>query len=338
LDAVDSYCRFSKLIEDEIGLRGMDIPLQGLARCQTFRGGETKLQTAVEEALCQKATAWLVELAGTRLGGFWSGQDPLTKTRWEVILAAGRVLLEAARINNALKGKQWSAESLVARYAYAEADAELWCALDTAQHHLERDFHRFELDPQQHKMLLQLVAQARQRYATMSGGLASRFVHAYAEAKFELPSLTLRTDIFRTAVATAGAGSAHLLVDALRYEMAQELITGLDVEWAAELAPALATPPTITEIGMAALLPGAERSVTITASGSRKLTPVIDGKALRTRQDRVTYFEQTMAGKSVTVKLEQLAPLTSNHPPSLLGNLHAATAKNRSCTSLGTVL
>src|SRR5690606_25273904 len=126
------------------------------------------------------ATDRLVELASQRLGGFWSLHDPVVKTRWEVILSAGRVLLEAARISNALKGKQWSAEFLVARYAYGEAGEGPWCALDTAQRHLERDFHRFELEPQQHKSLLQLVAHARQQYAQTSNSLASRFVQAYA--------------------------------------------------------------------------------------------------------------------------------------------------------------
>lgn len=314
LDTAESYLLFSSKVAAEIGLGGMDIPLKSLARCHTFKAAEAKLQTAVEETLRQRATGRLVELASTRLASFWSRHDPVVKTRWEVILSAGRVLLEAARISNALKGKQWSAEFLVARYAYGEAEDEPWCGLDTAQRHLERDFHRFELDPQQHKTLLQLVSQARQRYAQTSNSLASRFVQAYADAKFELPPLMAQADIYHTTIAAEDGGrSAYLLVDALRYEMARELVTVLDKEWNAELAPAIATPPTITEIGMAALMPGAEKGVTIMASGSGKLTPIIEGKALRSRQERVAHFEQTATGKVVTAKLEQLAPLTSNH-------------------------
>lgn len=314
LDGAESYLHFSSKVASEIGLGSIDIPLKGVARCQTFRTTETKLQTALEEALCQRATGQLVELIETRLGGFWSHQDPLVKTRWEVTLSAGRVLLEAARISSALKEKQWSAESLVARYVYGEANQQPWCALDTAQRHMERDFHRFELDPNQHKTLLHLVAQARQHYAHLSGNLAARFVQAYTDAKFEIASLMLQADIFHaTMTATGGSGrTAYMLVDALRYEMARELVTVLDKEWDVELTPALATPPTITEIGMAALMPGAEKGVTIRASASSKLTPFIEGKALRSRKDRVAHFEQVTTGKSVTVKLEQLAPLTSN--------------------------
>src|SRR5690606_32487110 len=153
-----------------------------------FAAAETRLQEAVERGLVQKVTAGLVELTKTRLGGFWSGQEPGIKTRWEVVHAAGRVLLAAAHIDSALKGKQWPAEALVARYAYGDEANEPWCLLDTAQRHLERDFHRFELDPQLHGSLLQLVSHARQQYTETTGTLTGRFIRAYQEAKFELPS------------------------------------------------------------------------------------------------------------------------------------------------------
>lgn len=314
LDCAESYCLLSASVARDIGVENMTIPLNALARCQTFRAAEVLLQTAIEEALRKKPTGRLVEFVSSRLEGFWSGQDPLLKTRWEVILAAGRVLLATAGIDNALKAKGWSAESLVARYAFGEADEEPWCGLDLAQRHLERDFHRFELDPQQHKSLLQLVSQARRRYADTSSTLASHFCRAYAEAKFELAQLIHQTDIFSGAAASAADDSrwAYILVDALRYEMARELVGVLDSEWDAQLVPALAVPPTITEVGMAALMPGADRGMTI-ATLAGKLTPLVDGQALRTRQDRVTHFEKAAAAKSVTVKLEQLAPLTSRH-------------------------
>lgn len=311
LDGAESYRRLSRQVEHDVNPAAGNIPLDGLARTETFRSAEIRLQTAVEQALRHKPTAPLVDdLAEKRLSGFWSNQDPLVKTRWEVIVAAGRVLLRANRIDAALKGKPWPAETLVARYAYGETGEEPWCLLDTAQRHLERDFNRFELDPHQHETLQQLVSQARQRYAATAGVLADRFLRAYADARFESGALLPQTDIYhQTLAANKTARVAYVLVDALRYEMALELRDILESEWPVELIPALATPPTITEIGMAALMPGAEKGITITADKG-KPTPLIDGKPLVTRQDRVTYFEGLAGGKSVTAKLEQLAPLT----------------------------
>jgi hypothetical protein len=57
----------------------------------------------------------------------------------------------------------------------------------------------------------------------------------------------------------------YIWVDALRYEMARELVQTLGAERDITLTPALAAVPTITEIGMAALLPGAQHATLVTA-------------------------------------------------------------------------
>ena len=52
--------------------------------------------------------------------------------------------------------------------------------------------------------------------------------------------------------------TAYVWVDALRFEMARELIEVLKEDFDLSLQPAIATMPTITEIGMASLLPKAK--------------------------------------------------------------------------------
>ena len=322
-DLSDSYVSWANQVQTEIGLSWLDVGLNALSRVETFRTGEVHLQQMVETALAQHTHAPLVNLAQQRLGGFWSAHSPEVKTRWQVIIAAGRVLLEAARVEKALKGKSWSASALLSRYAAAVSPADEsageddrpWCDLDTAQRHLERDFHGFEVDPQRHESLIQLVSLARQHYAAVADRLAELFTHAYAEAHFELPGIRQQADIYHQAVAPAAQQGpvAYILVDALRFEMARDLLPLLDEAWVHELNPALATPPTITDIGMAALLPGAENGLTVTLAGNNKLAPVIAGQTLKTRQERLDHFVKAVAqGKEgiVTARLEQLAPLS----------------------------
>lgn len=311
-DLAESYVHWAKRVQTEIGLGALDLGLDALARTETFAAGEVQLQGAVETALTQQALSRLVELAEARLGGFWSAQKPEIKTRWEVIADAGRVLAEAARVENALKGKAWSAAALLSHYAYGD---EPWCDLDTAQRHLERDFHRFDLDTQQHEALLQLVAWARQRYAAVSNELAERFTRAYADERFELPGVLLQADVYREIVAPAAKGErvAYILVDALRFEMARELLTVLEPEWTNDLTLALATPPTVTEIGMAALLPGAEKGLAVVPAEGNKLAAVVAGQTLRTRPERLAYFEKAVEGDVAVARLDQLAPLSDVH-------------------------
>jgi hypothetical protein len=314
LDLNQSYVHWADKIQAEIGLTSMTIPLAALARSQTFAAAEVMLQTAVEEALRQTPSAKLVTLAQQRLAGFWASQEPAIKLRWQIISNAGQVLAEAARVEAALKGKQWTAEALLARYAFGDERSQPWCLLDSAQRHLERDYHRFDVDYRRHDSLVQLVASARQQYAAAAGELAEQFTRSYEAQQFHLPQLLLQADLYHEVVRPLAQVEkvAYILVDAFRFEMARELTAVMGDEWPAQLSLALATPPTITEVGMAALLPGAERGVSLTIAGS-KLVPVINGQLLKNRSERITFFRQALADKEVVVtKLDQLAPLANN--------------------------
>jgi len=307
-DVAESYVQWADKVQTEIGVGSLDVDWNSLARSETFAAGEAKLQREIETSLVQRPSSRLVEMTGARLGSFWSAQRPTIKARWDVIADAGRVLVEAARVENALKGKKWSAGLLLSHYALSDRP---WCELDTAQRHLERDFHQFELDVQQHESLIQLVSLARRRYAVVSDHLAGLFTKAYAADRFELPGVLLQADVYRKAVAPAVKSGpvAYILVDALRFEMARELCSIFE-DWKSELTPALATPPTITEVGMAALLPGAEKGLTMALTEGNKLAVIIAGNAVKTRQDRLVHLEDAV-GKDVTVtKLAQLAPLS----------------------------
>lgn len=321
-DLAGSYVRWARKIEAEIGLGGMELSAEALFRTETFLGGERMLQTTVEQALLQEARAGslsvasLIERSQHRRDGFWSLNDPTVKTRWDVIIGAGEVLLHADRVERALKGKSWPADALVARYAYGEG-GEPWCALDTAQRHLERDYHRFDLDPKRHDALSQLVARARHRYTEVANDLASAFVNAYADADFILSGVMLQADVYRESVEPAvGEGSvAYLHVDALRFEMAREFIETLvesSTDWDAALTAALATPPTVTRVGMAALLPGAERGIAIQGDASGLAATLSDepDRALKTRKDRVSHFMAALDRHDpVVMKLRHLTPV-----------------------------
>lgn len=367
-DAAASYVRWADQVEVEISAGSVaDRPglLQTLSRSETFAAAEARLQREVEHALIRHASAELVALAETRLQGFWAGQRPEIKVRWDVIADAGRVMVAAGRIMAALKGKTLAAAELALSYADGPAKGAKnktgfsekpdrptlwdldgpWCVVDTAQRHLERDFHRFEFDPSQHASLMALVAQARDRYAAAVELLAERFVSACEAEKFELigavaeakrglsgAKIVHQADIFAGIVRPAMDASrvAYLLVDAFRFEMARELVTQLADDWQAELIPALATPPTVTEIGMAALLPGAERGLAVVAADNGGLAAVVDGKTLKTRQERLDHLALAAGGNSAaaagktaggnatgvtvaTARLDQLAPLSDTH-------------------------
>ncbi len=319
-DLVSSYRQWAARTATEIGVGSLTLDLEGLFRSTTFLTVEQKLQQAVEAQLTERATQALLDRVQARQATFWPQVDPLVKMRWDVIIDAAQVLLGAGRIQSALKRGNWPAESLVSRYAYEEQE-DAWCFVDSVQRRLERDYHTFELDPQQHDSLIQLVARARQVYAEAVNRLTQTFIDAYEQAAFHLPNVLQQADVYRDVVEPERVRHqrvAYVLVDALRFEMARELSQEHlkdQRDWEVDLRAALATPPTVTDVGMTALLPGAERGLALSHSKNR-LTPSLAESSEGTfylRERRVAYVAKLVEGTFVEAKLQELAPLTDVH-------------------------
>jgi PglZ domain-containing protein len=139
----------------------------------------------------------------------------------------------------------------------------------------------------------------RQQYTAVVDTLARQFVHSLAEAQFTLGGLLYQTEVFSRHIAPTLASdkTAYVLADALRFEMGRDLAASLNKNWQIELLPAIATAPTVTTVGMAALLPGAERGV----------AAEVAGQILNDRQDRVRYLAGQFGG-FCDLKLEELVP------------------------------
>jgi hypothetical protein len=176
---------------------------------------------------------------------------------------------------------------------------------------LERELHNLDLDPKENDTTLKLVAAAQYSYAETVHLLASRFVRAYEGAGFAMPDVVQQADIYHDFVEPTASETpvAYFLVDAFRFEMARELCAQFPEDWKAELHPAIATPPTITEVGMAGLMPGAEKGLAIEPAGSSKLGVIVLGNLLKVRSDRVKHLESKGPAPVAVVELNQIAPL-----------------------------
>jgi hypothetical protein len=196
---------------------------------------------------------------------------------------------------------------------YTDPGDQPWCLLDTAQRHLERQCHDFDFDPAgRHATLEALIARARARYSAVAGALAERFVRAYAEARFQVPELRAQREVFARFVAPAlhaGQKTAYVLVDALRFEMARELAAGLARDYEIAFTPVLGTVPTITDVGMAALMPGMEGPARLVPTGPGKVALALGATVLRDRAARIAWLLAQVAPRKVAVaRLDDLLP------------------------------
>ncbi|MGZ6032987.1 MAG: PglZ domain-containing protein, partial [Isosphaeraceae bacterium] len=310
-DVRDSYVTAARKIEQESSLGHIEFIPGTIADVETFPCLERALLRHVEDALLESATQDLLDLAASRQSRFWSEVTPTIQAHWALLATVAQVLLEADRVAKALKDAPKTVAGLI--HAYAEGEFP-WCLLDTRHRHLESRWYNFDPDAADpHPGLDKLILKAEQRYTEVGSQLAKEFVTQFSKAKHPIIGLLRQVQVFETQVKPhLGKGkTAYVWVDALRFEMARELADVLKSDFHLTLHPALATIPTITEIGMASLVPRADQGVKVLPVGNGKLGLEVAGTVLKDRKDRIAHLK-AHAGVSVyDAKLDDLLPKPS---------------------------
>lgn len=327
-DLRESYAQHADRVEEELGVGRLRLGMEQVRDCETFAAAELALQTAIEKWALDTA-GWTPEqhrdlraLISRRLHGFWASwpeRYAQMHPRWLLIESAVEVIQTAGRIETDLKALDVKPEEILRLYAGDLSTEEPWCELDTHHRRLERrdlDFARGI--GEEYGVLDKLGVRARRRYREAAETLSERYLSALQKARFEVHGMPRQTEIFARHVAPAleKGKVAYVLVDALRYEMAWDLARALEGDYEVSISPALGTVPTITEIGMAALMPGAESGARVVEVSDGKLGLEVGGNVLRERKDRVACLRRwgKRASKSVhEAKLEDLF----SHPKKL---------------------
>ncbi|WP_339396906.1 PglZ domain-containing protein [Synechococcus sp. C9] len=307
----DSYITIANRTEQELGLSRLDLPVDPLQENETFLCVEKTLLVHLETELLKQVTPERLHLVKQRRARFWADVESQIQARWALVASAAEVLLSADRVAKALKKAPTTVLELVK--AYAEDD-QPWCLLDTHHRHLESRKYQFEFAPgDDHQALEKLITKAEQRYTQVGSELAKHFITQFAKAKHPIEGLLRQQNIFEKQVKPhlSEGKVAYVWVDALRFEMARELSRLLANDFPLACQPALAMIPTITEIGMAALLPKAHESAKVVGVGGGKLGVEIAGQVMRNRNDRVAFLKNHAGVAVFDAKLEDLLPKPS---------------------------
>ncbi len=307
-DVRDSYVTMANKVEQELALGKLELPVEALKENETFLSVERALLVHVESELFKAATPGLLKLAEYRLSRFWADVMPAIQARWALIRSVAEVLIEADRVGQALKHAPTTVPALVTAYAGGD---EPWCLLDTHHRHMESRKYNFEFAAGgDHLGLEKLIARAEQRYNEVGSDLARRFMTHFQKAEHPIQGLHRQRDVFEKLVKPhLSAGKvAYVWVDALRFEMARELCQLLEEDFRLEIHPAIGAVPTITEIGMAALLPGAHESARVVSVGGGKLALEIGGQVVKDRKDRVAFLKEHAGVSVFDAKLDDLLP------------------------------
>jgi hypothetical protein len=308
-DTRESYVAAAQQVEQEFGLAIAEFDPQAILEIETFPAIERALLRHAENRLLEKTDGEMFTLAESRLSRFWCDVEPKLQARWALVASATEVLLEADRVGQALKKAPASVTDMIKEYAES---AQPWCMLDTHHRHMESRWHNFESYGDDLDSIEKLVVKARQRYVEVGSEIARHFV-GQLHKKIPGKGVARQREVFEKHVKPALGKEkvAYVWVDALRFEMARELARILKEDFEVDIYPALAAIPTVTEIGMAALLPGAQHAAKVVTAGVGKLALEINGTVIKDRKDRIAFLKEHAGVEFFDTKLDNLLPKPS---------------------------
>lgn len=282
-----AYVALADGLERELGLATAPIPAAALGSTDTFRFEERVVRGYVEDLIAEGRYDEADALISERERSFWLDREVGRRALWQacrLMVQLGRL---ADEVMSAIGPMHGDADAWIARYTERPGG---WYRLDQAQRRLETLIANLDEDLAERPLGL-----VRRAYEDASRRMAERFVDRLAKGGWSTPTTTHQTKVFADVVAAQPKPVAYFLVDAMRYEMGVELVERLPVAAETSIRPAVAALPSITPIGMAALMPGASASFDV-VDANGKLGARIDGVFLPDLTARRKFAEARVPG------------------------------------------
>jgi len=305
LDLREAYLTAADSVAEELNLKPKDWPLA--EGSETFAQQDRQWIERCVDLFGKKKFDEVREKAVSRKQLFWSLSDPEIGLSWRFIEECADLCERIAEGDRLIQKQKPDLAGWL--QAYAEFTRPLM-TIDQLQRRIEMTWDTLQAaNPTGCERLENLLTTCRIAYAEHVDRSARTFGEAYFKYLKDDTHLNEQRATYTETVApliNAGRRVAYILVDALRYEMAAELVHGLKEEFEISLSPIIGQTPGITPIGMAALMPGAEDALSLSLE-SKKVTPSIHETALKDRATRLNLLCEHSGSRTLVVKLAEVA-------------------------------
>jgi len=285
------YEELARNVERDLGLAGAEVDPLTLGQIDTFPFEEARLLEACDRLLAQDKPQEALEIVEARATSFWTSvvRHPARHAAWKACAELAKLARHIAEVEDEFKNPPKLPQKWVEAYA-AEGG---WHRIDQCFRRARSLLSHMEDD----SVLEEGASHVFESYEELLERVCTGFIESLAWAGFEVPGVLQQTEVFTQRLGRPTQPVAYFLVDSMRFEMAAELLELLESQYATALTlqPALAAIPTITPVGMAALLPGAERSFSI-RQASGHIVGAIGGEALPSAEKRVDHAMAQVPG------------------------------------------
>ena len=321
----NSYAALADQLETSLGLAAAGIEAAHLGSIDTFRFEEQALLTYVGETIAAKDYTKALAIVAGRSRSFWVDRQVSRQAQWEACRLMAELGQQIEQVRPALAKAPNAASQWVELYSADDG----WFLVDALQRRLETWVARMDDDPE-HPVALECL---RRDHEELLKRMADGFTTALRQGGWSVAKVLPQARIHPEVVQTMPGRVAYVVVDAMRYEMGAELARHLDGARDLTLRPAIAALPTITTVGMAALLPGASASFSLDEVQGR-LAACIDGSAMPALNERLKYLKARVPGV-VDLPLGRLLSLSAGKLQSTVAEAALVLVRSQEIDALG---
>jgi hypothetical protein len=278
----EAYVALADRVEQDLGLADADVDAAHLGAVDTFRFEEHRLLVHTAGLIANKRYEPALSVVTGRSHSFWVDRDVRRQAQWEACRLMGELGRELERIGPALAKMGTDPAKWFAAYAAQDG----WHRGDGLQRRLEAWVARMDEEPEAE----QALAVVRREHEHLLRSMADGFAKALAGSAWTVPGVLHQTRIYPEVVQTMGGRVAYFFVDAMRYEMGVELAGQIEGAKDLTVRPAVCALPSITPVGMAALLPGASASFGV-VDAKGKLAARIEGTEMPGLNERLKFLK-----------------------------------------------
>ncbi|MFM8320702.1 MAG: PglZ domain-containing protein [Chloroflexota bacterium] len=308
-----AYIERAEEIQGELDLPGQCREMQDFGVKDTFPFEERAGFTQAVEALLREQPEKLALAIERHARSVWVGRGE-NQAQWALLQAAARLVqaCDDAEARLAERPEQVrSLEALIETYTQNLREVD----------RLQREFEhaageRLFIDEAAEKAARDMTRQARQTYRRLADRLQGFFLKGVEKSGWPHSGRLSNGDVFDKLVAPrlseSGRRVALVLIDALRYELGVELAKQLGEAGQVELQASCALLPSVTPVGMAALLPGAGLGLML-RNKDGGLGVELDGQALLNVNQRIELLRSRYGQRFAGLALDKFC----KEPPKL---------------------
>jgi hypothetical protein len=321
----ETYTAIADGIERELELGALGIEADALGTIDTFRFEETVILDHAASLIAKAQFERALEMVVARRRSFWVDRDLGRLGQWETCRLLAKLGGEVARVRPLLKKVDGTPRSWVESYV---AD---WYQVDLAQRAVESWVAKLEDEPE--PALEKALGLVRRAHESLIKEMAQGFTAALQGASWSVGGVLPQTHIYSELVEPLQGRVAYFFVDAMRFEMAADLMEQLDGADELRLVPAVGVLPSITPLGMAALLPGASSGFSVVEHKGR-LAARIGESVMTDLADRKKYLK-AVRPEAVDIDLGELLQKSTRVLTKRLADAPLVIVRSQSIDGLG---